>query len=765
MKKTFLLLAALLVGATSANAQRFISTDALPVNKVVGAKDAGINTIIKKQAENLSKDFTYGDPVMTVSFKTTDVNYAFTNLPGHSAGDLQGRFNRYDTTAATTAILQSSYNDWVYFYYDNFGSYAWFSNRLGEKMGDGFALISPMDKFYADGEQNNKVYNSAIKCTDGFATTGFNTVDVVFNQIVRRFNSDRYYVDYSTDPTFPALGYDSIEFNIRGIEVAVNDYGAWTKRVTLPVAQSVGKDVLYIRLRYVCPPRESAFEQGQPSSYFWAVDEINVFDGPAQRIDEVSSAHYYATYGIVPQGMKMDTLNYRVIIENTGGDTLFNAIVEEKYNTAPALEFSPITFVGDLGYTSRSSAPYNVTTATRQDTVFDGTSIDEINLVRSVSVWAETGRLFTQEAGIYGLSGSVKYHQTSDGEVYDSKELRDSLYYRVTPMPEATSANSATWACDMDVLIKSAAWTGGMVGQNTYSDYTTAAFEPGYTVCNRFITPTDLPEGTYYAKGVEVVAAADSCIAGARIMASMKKYIDIAETYEEVIVPFLTSNNEEVASDVYTVGETDLNNGLFAAGGSIATDFTSINLPFTQSNILLEPGNWYYACFKIIDNNDGASKFVVASDNSDIITSFKEIDRWSKIVAAPGAETFEDASWGKLYGQLAKGNAPMVRLRVSMNPLSINDVNNEIPSFNLNAYPNPAKTETTIEYTLNTNSNVVVTVTDIMGREIVKLNQGSRSANSVNRVALNTANMNNGTYFYTINANGIKETKKLVINK
>ncbi|MDD4830294.1 MAG: T9SS type A sorting domain-containing protein, partial [Bacteroidales bacterium] len=109
-------------------------------------------------------------------------------------------------------------------------------------------------------------------------------------------------------------------------------------------------------------------------------------------------------------------------------------------------------------------------------------------------------------------------------------------------------------------------------------------------------------------------------------------------------------------------------------------------------------------------------------------------------------------------------NQPMIRLMVSPNPLSIKDINN-VASFNLNAYPNPAQNETTIEYTLTSNSNVVITVSDIMGREIVRMNEGTKTANSINRVALNTANMNNGTYFYTINVNGVKETKKLVVNK
>ncbi len=110
----------------------------------------------------------------------------------------------------------------------------------------------------------------------------------------------------------------------------------------------------------------------------------------------------------------------------------------------------------------------------------------------------------------------------------------------------------------------------------------------------------------------------------------------------------------------------------------------------------------------------------------------------------------------------------MIRLLVSKNPAalaSINSVENT-SSFNFTAYPNPAQNETTIEYTLNNKGgNVVITVTDIMGREVVRMDQGKKAANSSSRITLNTQNLNNGTYFYTLSVNGEKETKKLVIRK
>ncbi len=763
MKKTILLIVALIIGATSANAQRFISLDAPKHQKAVANKEADANLKIKKDVVNPSKDdFVYGPSVMTVSFSTNDVNYSFDHMPGHTAGDLQGKFRRMDTSAASTTELAANYNEWVHYYYNSYGNYIWFTNRLGTKMGDGYALLSPIDKFYADGESNSKIYNTAIRCTEPIVTTGFNTVDVIFNQIARRFNWDRYFIDYSTDANFNV--YDSLEFNVKGIEVNVNNYGSWKKRITLPVSKSVDKPALYIRLRYTCP-----LETGlAPSGYMWLVDEINVYDGPAQRIDEISTNHFDA-YGIVPQGMQLDTVYSRAIVENSGGDTLFGSVLEDRFATATDIQINPVLFDTDLNFVNVSATPTNITTDIRVDTVRDRNQvIVSLDVRRYVALIAATSPLYNEQAGLYGVSSGVKYLPNATSTDYSLKALNDSIYYRVSPMPEATnSTETAVWAADMDILAQNSAWANGMAGANLVTGYTASVHTPGYTVCNKFNTPENLTENTYYAKGVQVVAAADSSFAGAQIKATLKEIDTSATTWELLVRPVLDINNQPVESDVRVVTTGDVNNGLFTEY-SLTTNFNKINMPFTASGILLKPSTDYYACYTLIDNNGGNSKFMVAMDDNRYYGSFKEEGEWSKIVTTPGMESFETASWGSFFGWYCDNNAPMIRLLVSKNPAalaSINSVENT-SSFNFTAYPNPAQNETTIEYTLNNKGgNVVITVTDIMGREVVRMDQGKKAANSSSRITLNTQNLNNGTYFYTLSVNGEKETKKLVIKK
>lgn len=760
MKRTFLLIAVLIIGAVSANAQKFISSDVLPAKNKAVKNEAQVDLKIHKKATSLTKDgFVYGTPVMTVNFSASNVNYTFENLVGHTAGTNQAKFRRLDTTTASTAVLQSTFPK----LYNYFGvasrGYYWFKALLGEQdeIGDGYALMSPLEVFYADGQTNTKAYNTTIKCTDGFSTVGFNTVDVIFNQYTMRFNSDRYFIDYSTDANFTT--YDSLEFNVKGIELGSNEEAYGQKRVTLPVASTVGKTVLYIRLRYLCPLLTST---NLPSGYRWIVDEINVYNGPAFRVDLIDAYHKYAAYGVIPQGMKMDTMDFVATIDNTGGSTLFGALAEEKYHNATEIVF-PNVFGSLLTTTNVSATPTDVTTATRVDTTRNSNGvITNLDIRRSQVLTARSARMDNNNPGFFGISSGIKYLESATSTTYDLSPFNDSIYYQVSTMPAITDTlGTARWATDVDVLIEGRAFAYGF--EDGYiSDNAPGSKNAGYEVCNRFVTPDDLDSNTYYAKGVEIVPAADSCDAGIRIKASLK-YMDWSATTADDYIKPVTINSQDVSSQITTTTTESLNNGIFtAAGTEYSTSYNSIYMPFGQSKIALRPGQWYYACYKLLD--DG--RFLAARDDKDYLPTFKTFDWYSKLVMTPSQET-EGYSWGYPFGEwFSQYNAPMIRLMVSKNgslPSSLNDV--KTSSFNVNAYPNPARNEANIEYTLNNNGNVIITLTDIMGRNVLTINKGNQAANTIYRVALNTNTLNNGTYFYTLNVNGVKETKKLVINK
>lgn len=78
--------------------------------------------------------------------------------------------------------------------------------------------------------------------------------------------------------------------------------------------------------------------------------------------------------------------------------------------------------------------------------------------------------------------------------------------------------------------------------------------------------------------------------------------------------------------------------------------------------------------------------------------------------------------------------------------------------------PNPFNNQSTIQYTLNTNSNVTFTVTDIAGR-IVKVVENSNVIAGVHYITLNAADFAAGAYNYTLSSNGSSVTKKMFVTK
>lgn len=94
----------------------------------------------------------------------------------------------------------------------------------------------------------------------------------------------------------------------------------------------------------------------------------------------------------------------------------------------------------------------------------------------------------------------------------------------------------------------------------------------------------------------------------------------------------------------------------------------------------------------------------------------------------------------------------------------INKVTNEdINSFGL--YPNPASENTTIAFDIAEKNKVSVSVYDVLGNLVSIVSQDNEFEKGNNTISLNTSNLSSGIYYISLEVNGAKETKKLVINK
>jgi hypothetical protein len=87
--------------------------------------------------------------------------------------------------------------------------------------------------------------------------------------------------------------------------------------------------------------------------------------------------------------------------------------------------------------------------------------------------------------------------------------------------------------------------------------------------------------------------------------------------------------------------------------------------------------------------------------------------------------------------------------------------NNGITSVSQN-YPNPTNGNTTIEVNLTKSSKLSLVVTNLVGQKVYEVNEGTVAAGS-HTITIDAGKLNSGVYFYTVNADNISITKKMVI--
>jgi hypothetical protein len=79
------------------------------------------------------------------------------------------------------------------------------------------------------------------------------------------------------------------------------------------------------------------------------------------------------------------------------------------------------------------------------------------------------------------------------------------------------------------------------------------------------------------------------------------------------------------------------------------------------------------------------------------------------------------------------------------------------------AYPNPASDKLTIPYQLTQNANTVLSIMDITGKEIKRIERSNTPVGLTNE-EVDVTSLHAGIYFYTLYANGTRiDSRKFVI--
>lgn len=762
MKKTLLALA-LLLGTGGAFAQIGIKADAIQKTQKTTLDKVAVQEFKKQKQSNLNGRKDGETKHLLCDFSdASGYDFVFGPLDGTNYG-----WYRADMTGFGSHGTQAS----AFFGVDLAGDGGyWFWNRtsrydISPSAENGFAFLSWLDIEQAG--LNTSDNEAIIKFNQPIESYGMRGVDIWLNQVGQRFNRERYYIDWSNDANFST--YDSIEFNIRGLEVDINSLIMGTKRVTLPrgtynansVAENEGQQT-YVRIRAYSPANAD-----QPQGYAWLVDDIYYSEVPEDRIDVISSIYYREAYHLIPVGVMTDTIVHVTSAENTGGTTYNDIVSKNVINTVTFDESNNATYTYYGVNASRGDTLANEMTRIIE-TNEAGVAIDTTEQ-RYVDIYAFSNILPYQQEGRYSISTIL-----TNGEE-TVKELGDTIYFNVVGQMENNEGHYR-WAKDRNAIAKpptsgSTEFSGGTFtygfirenGTNYITDQAATGLA-GYEVCLPYGTNNE-NTSVKYITGIEVVPAVDSCRAGAKIQGKLRKWNTSASTLNEVIVDVEDEWGVPVASPVYTVQDADLNKGnevwqMEEDGWGLAysNNFSTIYLEFPNS-VRLEPGEIYYACYRMA----ATGKFALATD------------RYFRSFGPGGGYTFSSMlifqsniptqyAWNGSFYQPSSTDysTPMIRMILG----DVASLPEEISSSSsLNAYPNPANGETTISYSLNKSGNVNIVITDMMGRTVKMMNQGNQVAGTSYNVNLSTSDLANGTYFYTLSVNGEKQTKKLVVNK
>jgi len=97
-------------------------------------------------------------------------------------------------------------------------------------------------------------------------------------------------------------------------------------------------------------------------------------------------------------------------------------------------------------------------------------------------------------------------------------------------------------------------------------------------------------------------------------------------------------------------------------------------------------------------------------------------------------------------------------------PIGIGMINQSIPeTFSIKNYPNPFNPQTTIRFDVPKDAMVSVRIYDLLGREVY--NYSGYQTAGTHELKFDGSNFASGMYFYSVESNGFKETKKMVLLK
>ena len=511
MKKTLTVLGFALC-ATLAFAQTNVMTTS---NKVVDKASHTVDavnpssangytgSIFTKEGEIFYCDFsTSSSSMYTTGVATANMLVGGQPIPQHTNQGVYGTWHRIaDTTIATLQTLVNQYPATL----SRFS--AFFTIINSDTPNNGFMMMTMIDNYTAwGGDGDNGVFDAFISFSP-FSTVGNDMIRTRFYRVYRKFNYDKVYIDYSTNGTT----WNSIEYDVKGVDVAVNGNIYGWKSVTLPAALGNQQSV-YLRLRYVDESTDDARAQGYDGGYFCMVDDFSIIDVPQHSRRLVSNQYFEGFYQMMPKDLQLPVVWAAELIND--GQQPLNNVTGHIYNYASGQAAS------ELLNTTIGTVPADA--ATTKSIVVDPLGWYDVSTeYHGWGYHAEnqsTGNAYylpTANTGVYHYFSDITMSNFNPVHVYGDTATFDTMRYEVNWMNITDQTNTTrpagVWARDNGMLRSGSYYCSGLVTESGYSTdpEETHWNEGGYGVLVSYVTGNTVPQG-WKILGMELVASTEA---------------------------------------------------------------------------------------------------------------------------------------------------------------------------------------------------------------------------------------------------------------
>ena len=437
------------------------------------------------------------------------------------------------------------------------------------------------------GPAENAHLNAYFELGGSVSTIGKAVIDMEFFQYYVNYY-DECYIDYNYDGTWRTL-----PINVDGVDVEVNaSLWGWTT-ITLPL-EIVDKENVQLRIRYY------SFKRGSAYGYWWALDDVSLIEGDADRWTRWQAQYAEGAYQMMPQGLDLPLLWYTKV-RNNGTHEKTNIVTNVYQYDLNTQESTTIITANQRNVQPNASLVVPmVMDPAGWETEANGSFEDPARFG-----WYDDSR---HVAGVTGKGVSTE--NVGDNYVYSTinsnseagEQSFDTICYQVTQEENG----DRIWGYDNGILSRYQFFGYGFTDDGFLTD--TGHFaNANYRVVNRYTTGATIPEN-WVVRGLEMVVTTEPGKAEPR--ATIIPLL-IKDEYEDEGLRF---NPLNTGAGEYTVKAEDFTNNNAALDGTgylTPGEYTTIRIMFPEQPEL-EP----YTSYRIGYQMAEAAQFAVAAQTN-----------------------------------------------------------------------------------------------------------------------------------------------------